>query len=749
MRYRSIVYLASLLLSFQHSAVKAQVWDDRFFLPGLVASNVRLYAAADGEVYATGLNWLNGEHLSPVAKRDGSTWHALGLEGWHRTICQWRGELYAGGSTRDADGVYHRGVFIFRGNRWDLILPANDEVRALLPTDSGLLVGGLFDSLNGQSARWLALWNGSEVTELGKGLAAVGSWEDGISRLWFTNNSYYASGSFTYGDSVRSRFVIQIDLQARSLLPLGTGTATPIKDMVWWRGELYVTGPFNEAGGSGAFALARWDGSRWRQVGAARDLVSGSPEGFVVYKGDLVLFGDLDAAGKLPVHTLAVWNGSSWSSKYDLPNRRISNVIALGDTLFAYGDSVGHHAGFHANAGDGWRFIMHPVKPSLALRSTRPMEEGYVTSLAPVDDGMLAIGSFVALGPGGDTIRNFARFDGNNWNPVFDTLESGTVLRRTAHLLFAIDRSSVYKWNGQRFDHFYTPRYYGVSDVVYHRGHVYVSISLSWEDPSDARLIVLDTLGRLVDYFINKSINRLCASGKRVFMIRGNGIYSWDGSLDIKHVSLTESERADDIYAERDTLYVIGQFKNPDGFLAVVDLKTNHVAYIKSPSPTYWSFTGRLSKVGNRVYMFGDLSRSSSLAYLESGMLTYLPYAVSVPSYSATFSYWDNALYLGSTRSVDTLQSSGMARLILSGSATVKELPELLFGSVYPNPATDRFSVPRGATVQAITSSVGVPVHHFSAQDNEIQFDRIASGIYLITYTLDGAQYQAKLVISR
>jgi hypothetical protein len=86
--------------------------------------------------------------------------------------------------------------------------------------------------------------------------------------------------------------------------------------------ELYVGGVFTTAGGVPAKGIARWDGTRWADVGGGLGVTSGNPtvSGLGLHDPDgpgpqhplLVVAGYFTSAGATPVSSMAAWNGQEW-----------------------------------------------------------------------------------------------------------------------------------------------------------------------------------------------------------------------------------------------------------------------------------------------------------------------------------------------------------------------------------------------------------------------------------------------------
>jgi len=82
---------------------------------------------------------------------------------------------------------------------------------------------------------------------------------------------------------------------------------------------LYAGGEFTTAGGQTARRIARWDGSRWSEVGGG--IPSGAVYALAVFNdgsGDaLYVGGSFSSAGGVPANNVAKWDGTSWTALRD------------------------------------------------------------------------------------------------------------------------------------------------------------------------------------------------------------------------------------------------------------------------------------------------------------------------------------------------------------------------------------------------------------------------------------------------
>jgi len=137
-------------------------------------------------------------------------------------------------------------------------------VRTMLEFQGDLYVGGCFTSINGTPTNYIAKWDGTNWSNIGDG-------------LWHTGN---------------------------------TGiTHSAIYCMVEFNGELYVGGNFNRSGSDIVTGVAKWDGTKWKQVGTSL----GAPNyiyALCVYNNELYVGGYFGGI----FNSIAKLNGTIWQN---------------------------------------------------------------------------------------------------------------------------------------------------------------------------------------------------------------------------------------------------------------------------------------------------------------------------------------------------------------------------------------------------------------------------------------------------
>lgn len=245
-----------------------------------------------GEFYGA-INDYRG-YVSGVGRWDGESWDDLG-----------------GGVERQSEN-----------NGW-----VHGHVGALAVFDDGtgpaIFAGGRFDVAGWIDANNIAKWNGQQWEPLGSGIGgffgvpdvqALAVFDDG------TGLALYAGGAFTSAGGNSADYIAKWDGTTWS--PLGSGMNNQVRTLaVFDDGSgpaLYAGGSFTTAGGVQADRIAKWDGAAWTAV---------EPGNFFDVKA-LVAFNDgtgsalyasgfVTASGGGPGYGVAKWDGTSWTTLGD------------------------------------------------------------------------------------------------------------------------------------------------------------------------------------------------------------------------------------------------------------------------------------------------------------------------------------------------------------------------------------------------------------------------------------------------
>jgi hypothetical protein len=264
-----------------------------------------------GGVYVGGLIAPYGPSINNPAHWDGSMWTGMGFGngGIFKTIVlDKNGNIFAGGNFGIIRDSVWGNIAWYDGKTWNPLGKGfNGTVTALAIDGNGsLYAGGGFDSASGKPAAHIAQWNGVSWTSLGSGL----------------------------GRKNPSRVIHSIVFDKK--------------------GNLFVSGDFDSAGGQPAAHVAKWDGAQWGPLGGGMRSVRdnfGYPSGGEAVKsllldnnGNLYAGGAFDTAGSVSAHNIARWDGVEWSALGSGCNKEVrAMVLDKGGILHLGGlfDTVG------------------------------------------------------------------------------------------------------------------------------------------------------------------------------------------------------------------------------------------------------------------------------------------------------------------------------------------------------------------------------------------------------------------------
>lgn len=254
--------------------------------------------------------------------------------------------------------------------------------------------------------------------------------------------------------------------------PLGGGEPPDPQDHLWWGGfglpvlnsvvhavivhdgALIAGGEFTFAGDRHASHIARWDGSRWVELG---DGLDGPVFSLAVHQGRLIAGGEFFGSGAVLTGCVAQWDGTGWRALGEPAAGCVHSFAHHGANLVAGGcftTSTGVH---NVGAWDGTSWL--PIGEGV---------DGHVLALATYHGEIVAGGDFSSSGF--TMLSAIARFDGADWQP----LGSGvTADSKAVHALAVFDDEliaggwfeeaggvpvrSIARWNGEHWDSFQDP----------------------------------------------------------------------------------------------------------------------------------------------------------------------------------------------------------------------------------------------------------------------------------------------------
>lgn len=195
--------------------------------------------------------------------------------------------------------TYHNGS-------WTRSDPFNLNVLTAIIYHDTLIVGGAFNSVNGEPVPYIAYQANGQWHP-------YGSIDQSVHRLRIFDGELYATGSFEYADGHLCNGVAK--RVGGTWMNVGEvpSVSAPVQDIAKYNGELYITGALHYYD-LGAHGIARYDGSQWSPVG--NGILGGFAVGLrlATYQGELYMGGMIDIAAGNPGHAIMRWNGTEWHS---------------------------------------------------------------------------------------------------------------------------------------------------------------------------------------------------------------------------------------------------------------------------------------------------------------------------------------------------------------------------------------------------------------------------------------------------
>ena len=158
------------------------------------SSSVSSLLEYEGDLYV-GCNGGGTSGNERVSKWDGSGWNEIGHDLQNGTVwdlCEFDGQLVAGGSFSTAGGSSADGVAAWDGANWQ---PLGSEitiaVHTLVEFDGQLVAGGTFNAGTGSDVDYVAAWDGAAWRTLGTEITAT------VEYLVVYNDELIAFGLFS------------------------------------------------------------------------------------------------------------------------------------------------------------------------------------------------------------------------------------------------------------------------------------------------------------------------------------------------------------------------------------------------------------------------------------------------------------------------------------------------------------------------------------------------------------------------
>lgn len=342
--------------------------------------------------------------------------------------------LLAGGNFALLGGAVATRFAAYDGTAWSAVGAVEStgpifEVHAIATMPGGgVVIGGLFESVDGVAVDNIAYFDGVAWQPLGAGL----SWSvDAL--LVLPNGDLVAGGTFTNSGGAPVAGIARWD--GSSWQPLGGSASAAVHALALLpNGDLVAGGAFGAIGGQSISRIARWDGASWSGFGSG--LQGGTVWSLLVTSaGELVVGGEFSQVDGIAAANIARWDGTGWSAMGTGSSRIVKAICERNGLIVAGGGFTGAAATSPPQAevaawdGASWTAFGLFDNGSAGSR---------VEACAVLPGGdLVAAGAFSAVN--GVSAFGVARWDGATWAP----LTRGFDARATAVAVDAQGRVAV------------------------------------------------------------------------------------------------------------------------------------------------------------------------------------------------------------------------------------------------------------------------------------------------------------------
>ena len=313
-------------------------WDGRrWYSLGSGIDGTAIQMAAHGdELFVIGdFTSAGGATATNVARWNGTAWSEVGdgLSGQLSAITVGQNVLVAR-TLNSTDFAIDR----WDGAAWSAVASGTfgyGRIHTILASGDSILIGGMFQSINGIEVNNLARWSGGQWHPLGGGLSGhkpvmPNDYPFTEVRALLVDGAYlYAGGSFTNAGGVHAMNVARWDGSQwsalgdgipgfGSCLTVGPGCVHPVMSLALGEGKIFAGGGFATQFRDTPGFLARWDGSTWTNVveGDWSDDSLGFRIPFdplhvraLASRGsELYIAGNFVKLGNVPSYGLAIWH---------------------------------------------------------------------------------------------------------------------------------------------------------------------------------------------------------------------------------------------------------------------------------------------------------------------------------------------------------------------------------------------------------------------------------------------------------
>ena len=290
---------------------------------------------------------------SPLLTWDGTSIAPVGpyaTEGVVRSLVPTPSGLLVGGRSGSSVDAAARVTLLSPGSTQDFPGLSGD-VYAVVMNEGRVVAGGIFSDSGGAApsggrAINLAEWHGGGWVPLegsasdGHGLLALD--QPVVQSLFADQDTLFVSGRFDFARNGTGWTTVSdvARWDGRNWSPIGfPGLHGWVWALTRYRGQLIAGGDFYSLEDPEHVRnIARWDGSTWRPLGSG---VDAQVVAFAVMNDQLIVGGSLSRAGEVDVRGIARWDGESWDSMGPIQffgeGPRVNSLLVRDDTLYVGG----------------------------------------------------------------------------------------------------------------------------------------------------------------------------------------------------------------------------------------------------------------------------------------------------------------------------------------------------------------------------------------------------------------------------
>ncbi len=394
-------------------------WDPQFGVPG-VTNSIYAIALNNGLLYASGGPSAGISTNAPLNVWDGKQWSVSAIFAGPsfmqvNDMVFIGNTLYVAGSFTNVNGVAANGLAKWDGTGWNSIGFSGVAYALAVDGNNNLYVGGSYTNAGGVATTNIGYWDGSAWHALGDGLTAGGG-NPSVRSIAIQNGSVYAGGNFTNSGSA---WVTNLALwDGTNWTQVGGGVSGSVLALAFNDSDLYVGGGFSQVGTTAASSVAKWDGTNWSNLGGGLN-VGGVVASLASWNGTVCVVGSFTGAGGNTSSNFVVWNGSAWSAIGTGLSSAGLRAVSTGTNVYV-GGNFGAAGGVLANFIASWDGAQWS---GLGTPGRLNGVQGFVFALGSDGQNLYAGGTFSYAGP--NKAANIARFDGTNWYSLGGGLNFG------------------------------------------------------------------------------------------------------------------------------------------------------------------------------------------------------------------------------------------------------------------------------------------------------------------------------------